>query len=266
MTERRAPAPAAARWADELAAWAIPPEILATAPESPWGFPPALFQAAEPEAVPHTPSRRRAFEALPEGGTVLDVGSGGGAASLALVPPAAAIVAVDESPDMLAALAAAAEERGVSHVEHVGRWPDVAPEVAGADVVVCHHVFYNAPDLAGFALALTDHARRRVVAELTATHPLAAHAPLWRHFHGIERPDGPTAELAVAVLEEAGLPVRAEPFASPPRPRRPRQEWVAFVRRRLCLPPERDAELDALLPTDDALLRPRDVVAVWWDP
>ena len=265
MTDGRAPVPAAARWADELAAWAIPPEILEAAPESPWGFPPALFRAAEEGTVPDTPSRRRALEALPEGGTVLDVGSGGGAASLALVPPAGGIVAVDESPDMLAALAAAADERGVSHEEHLGRWPDVAGEVPPADVVVCHHVFYNVPDLAAFALALDDHARRRVVAEVTASHPLTPQAPLWRHFHGIDRPDGPTAELAVAVLEEAGLPVTAEPFASPPRPRPDRAEWVAFVRRRLCLPPERDAELDALLPRDDALLRPRQVVTVWWD-
>jgi SAM-dependent methyltransferase len=265
VTERRASAPAAARWAAELASWAIPPEILEAAPESPWGFPPALFRAAEPPAVVDTPSRRRAVEALPEAGTVLDVGSGGGAASLDLVPPARAIVAVDESPDMLAALAAAADERGVSHAEHVGRWPDVAGEVPPADVVVCHHVFYNVPDLAAFALALDDHARRRVVAELTASHPLTPQGPLWRHFHGIDRPGGPTAELAVAVLEEAGLPVRAEPFASPPRPHSDRAEWVAFVRRRLCLPAERDAELDAMLPPDDALLRPRQVVTVWWD-
>lgn len=263
--ERRAPGPAATRWADELAAWAIPPEILAAAPESPWGFPPSLFKAAEPEAAPDTPSRRRAIEALPEGGTVLDVGSGGGAASLALVPPAGTIVAVDESPDMLAALGAAADERGVAHLEHVGRWPDVAAEVPPADVVVCHHVFYNVPDLADFAVALTDHARRRVVAELTESHPLTAQGPLWRHFHGIDRPEGPTAELAVAVLEEAGLRVSAEPFAAPPRPRPDRAEWVAFVRRRLCLPAERDPELDSLLPPDDALLRPREAVTVWWD-
>jgi SAM-dependent methyltransferase len=265
VIERRAPAPAAARWADELAAWAIPPEILEAAPESPWGFPPALFRAAEPEAVTDTPSRRRALEALPEGGTVLDVGSGGGAASLALAPPAARIVAVDESADMLAALAAAADERGVAHAEHVGRWPDVAPTVPPADVVVCHHVFYNVPDLAAFARALGDHARRRVVAELTATHPLTPQAPLWRHFHGIDRPEGPTAELAVAVLEEAGLPATAEPSAAPPRLHSDRAEWVAFVRRRLCLPPERDAEIDALLPKHVGELQPRPAVTVWWD-
>jgi hypothetical protein len=34
---------AAEQWADELAAWRIDPAILAAAPESPYGFPPALF-------------------------------------------------------------------------------------------------------------------------------------------------------------------------------------------------------------------------------
>ena len=256
---------AAARWAEELAAWAIPPEILDAAPESPWGFPPALFQAPDPEAVPDTPSRRRALEALPEAGTVLDVGSGGGAASLALVPPAARIVAVDESAEMLATLAAAAEGRGVDHAEHAGRWPDIAAAVPVADVVVCHHVFYNVAGLAEFALALTAHARHRVVAELTATHPLTAQGPLWRHFHGIDRPEGPTAELAAAVLDEAGLRVAAEPYPAAPRSERDRAELVAFVRRRLCLPPERDPEVDALLPSDQTHLLPRKVVTLWWE-
>lgn len=256
---------AADRWAAELAAWAIPDEILAAAPESPWGFPPALFQAPEADVGAGTPSRRRALEALPAGGVVLDVGAGGGAASIPLCPPAGRLVAVDESAGMLAGLAERAEDVGVRHEEVQGRWPDVAAAVPAADVVVCHHVFYNVPDLAAFARALTDHARRRVVAELTATHPLTAQAGLWRHFHGIDRPDGPTADDAIAVLREAGLDVVAEQFPVAPRPRPDRAEWVAFVRRRLCLPPERDAELDALLPADDTLLRPREAVALWWE-
>src|SRR3954468_24194750 len=79
--------PAAERWRDELSAWAIPPDILAAAPEPPWGFPVELFRA-DAES-PDTPSRDAALAALPDGGTVLDVGCGGGGASLALVPPAA---------------------------------------------------------------------------------------------------------------------------------------------------------------------------------
>jgi Methyltransferase domain len=256
---------AADRWAAELAAWAIPEEILAAAPESPWGFPPALFQAPEEDVGADTASRRRALEALPAGGVVLDVGVGGGAASIPLCPPAGRLVGVDESAGMLASLAERAEKLGVEHEEVEGRWPDVAAAVPPADVVVCHHVFYNVPDLAAFALALTDHARRRVVAELTATHPLTAQAGLWRRFHGIDRPEGPTADDAVAVLREAGLGVTAERFPVAPRPRPDRAAWVAFVRRRLCLSADRDAELDALLPADDALLRPREAVALWWE-
>ncbi|HET7721024.1 MAG TPA: hypothetical protein VFK43_13745, partial [Acidimicrobiales bacterium] len=61
---------AAEHWASELAAWAIPEHIMAQAPESPWEFTPALFRPS-PEPTPDTPSRIRAREALPEGGSVL---------------------------------------------------------------------------------------------------------------------------------------------------------------------------------------------------
>ena len=44
-----------------------------------------------------TPSHRVAHEALPSGGTLLDVGCGGGAASLPLAPPAALLVGLDQS-------------------------------------------------------------------------------------------------------------------------------------------------------------------------
>ena len=44
---------------------------------------------------------------------------------------------------MLVGFAAAFERAGVTHREVLGRWPDVAADVAAADVVVCHHVVYN---------------------------------------------------------------------------------------------------------------------------
>src|SRR5512146_2244172 len=93
---RMVPMPTAAdQWRDERAAGAIPPEILEQAPEPPWGLPPELFRADD--QPPESPSRDRAREALPDGGSVLDVGCGGGAASLALVPPAASVTGVDTS-------------------------------------------------------------------------------------------------------------------------------------------------------------------------
>jgi SAM-dependent methyltransferase len=256
--------PAAQRWADQLAEWAIPQEILDQAPESPWSFPPALFHAAPPESEPDTPSGTRAREAVPVGGTVLDVGAGGGAASLRLVPPAAHITALDEGADMLTSFVARADELGIDHSEVHGRWPDVAPNAPVVDVVVSNHVLYNVPDLGPFVLALTDHARERVVVEISAKHPTAVQAPLWLHFHGLVRPDGPTADDAVAVMREVGLDVSVEHSTHPPRPAHvDRAQRVAFVRRRLCLPAERDPEVDALLP-DETAVPPREVATIWW--
>ncbi|HEX8770866.1 MAG TPA: methyltransferase domain-containing protein [Acidimicrobiales bacterium] len=255
---------AAQRWAAQLAAWAIPPEILDAAPESPWYFPPELFVAADPGEEVDVPSRLRATEALPLGGSVLDVGAGGGAASLRLSPPASHVTAVDESRDMLTSFATRADELGVTHAEVLGRWPDVSPDAPVADVVVSHHVFYNVPDLGEFALVLTEHARERVVVEISAVHPMTVQAPLWRHFHGLERPDGPTADDAIAVLREVGLDVQIE-RSTHRQHHAPvdRAQRVAFVRRRLCLPADRDPEVDALLPDFDTL-GPREVVTIWW--
>ena len=173
---------AARRWREDLDSWAIPAEILDAAPESPWGCPPGLFARAAEEALDKqsgapTPSLRRALEVLPEGGSVLDVGAGGGAASLPLCPPAAAVTAVDQSPQMLERFAELAERQGIDHREVEGLWPDVAAEVGAADVVVCNHVLYNVGDLVPFVTALTDHARRRVVVEITAVHPQALAQP-----------------------------------------------------------------------------------------
>ena len=251
---------AAERWADQLGEWAIPERILAGAPESPWTFSPALF-AAPADPGPDTPSRRRAREALAEGGTVLDVGCGGGAAGLALAPPAGRVVGFDQSAELLAAFAARATEFGVDHQVLEGRWPDDAGRAPVADVVVCHHVAYNVAGLAAFAAELSSHARRRVVMELTDRHPRSGVNSLWRHFWDLDRPAGPTADDAVAALVEAGIRPGIE--RSPRLPRAvPRAVRVASVRRYLCLPAERDPEIDALLADQPELAG--EVVTLWW--
>jgi SAM-dependent methyltransferase len=240
------------RWRAELEGWAIPEEILARAPESPWGFPVGLFRAraVQARAQRPSPSSQTALRLLPPGGTVLDVGAGGGAASLPLAGRAGRIVAVDESPAMLEAFRAAARDAGVAAETVEGRWPDVAGEVRPADVVVCQDVLYNVPDLAPFALALTSHARTRVVVELTVRHPLSSLAPLWRRFHGLERPQGPSADDAEAALRALGLRVdRQDWTVRYPGSFERFEDLVAFTRRRLCLPAERDPEIaEALAP------------------
>lgn len=244
----------------ELAAWAIPEHIMAQAPESPWAFTPAVFRApAEPG--PDTPSRLRAREALPEGGSVLDVGCGGGAAGLALVPPAARVTGFDQSEELLALFSERAGELGVEHEAVPGTWPDDAGLVGPADVVVCHHVAYNVAPLGPFAAELTSHARVRVVMELTGRHPKSGVNHLWRHFWDVDRPTGPNADDAVALLVEAGIEPSVE---RTPRSSRvvDRGTRVASVRRYLCLPADRDPEIDSLL--GDEAAPAGDIVTLWW--
>jgi SAM-dependent methyltransferase len=254
-----------ARWAKGLAGWGIPDEILAQAPESPWTFDVELFaRIADEDDRRHSPSGRRAREAIPEGGTVLDVGCGAGAGSLPLVPPAGHLIGVDPSAEMLVAFAERAGATGATHEEIVGDWPDVAGSVPTAHVVVSHNVLYGVPDLAPFATALTEHAERRVVVEITTEHPLAWMAPYWQAVHGIERPIDPTAEVAAAALEDLGIDVRLEHSERPSRSGRDADELVRFLRRRLCLAADRDADLADLV---QQYGRPevRQVATLWWD-
>lgn len=269
------PMTAAARWEQDLASWAIPPAILAAAPESPWGYPAALFaRRADAALTQETPSKAAARAALPAGGVVLDVGCGAGAASLPLAAQAGALVGVDPSPELLAAFDARARATGCAVQSVLGVWPDSAAATPRADVVVCHHVVYNVPALPAFVQALTAHARARVVLELTARHPLSDINDLWLRFHGLRRPTEPTADTVVAVLREMGLaPERADweaPAAGPAGGFAEPADLVAWTRRRLCLPAERDPEIAAALterlgdPAGGWRLPPRAVVTLWW--
>jgi SAM-dependent methyltransferase len=266
-------ATAATRWREDLASWAIPDEILARAPESPWHFPVKLFasRADAVQGTAPTPSSVRALEALPEAGSVLDVGCGAGTASLALASHASAVIGVDTSTEMLDAFMERATAAGLEAAAIQGSWPDAASRTPPADVVVCHHVFYNAADLGTFSARLTDHARRRVVVEMTVEHPLSNLNPLWLRFHGLVRPSRPTADDAVEVLREAGLsPERQDWDALRPGGFDTRAELVAMVRRLLCLSADRDPEIDEALgdrPIDRDgrwAFPDRPVATIWW--
>jgi SAM-dependent methyltransferase len=257
---------AAERWARDLAAWRIPDEILTAAPQSPWIHPVELFRAPD-EPVPDSPSHARARERLEAGGSVLDVGSGGGRAAFAVAPPAAVVTGVDHQQGMLDTFAEAAGRRGLQHAEILGDWPDVADRTPTTDVVVCHHVVYNVADLVPFVAALDAHAQRRVVLELPRQHPLASMAPLWRHFWNLERPDGPTASDALAVIREAGLNAQLQEWDEDPATRAlpglPMAQQAEFMRIRLCLTADRDAELAEVMAATPPT--PRRLATIWWD-
>src|SRR4029450_9091551 len=79
-------------------------------------------------------------------------------------------------------------------------------------------------------------------------HPLAWMGDLWRRFHELERPAGPSADLAVEAGGELGIGVRREDEVRVPRSGgfERQDDAIAFIRRRLCLPADRDGELPAL--------------------
>ncbi len=254
------------RWAHALEAWSIPPHILDAAPASPWVHPPELFRVDAKAPAPETPSHAMARTALAAGGTVLDIGVGGGASSLPLVPLAESITGVDEQQAMLDQFATAAAERRVRHREVLGRWPDVAQSIERHDVVLSHHVAYNVAAIGPFVEAMATRARRLVVFELTDRHPQSPLNPLWSKFWGLTRPTEPSAALFVEVVRYLGWHPEVETFERPARaPKVDRAQLVAFVRQRLCLPPESDPDVDAAL-GDSIELAPSTVWTVAWRP
>lgn len=264
---------AAQEWTEALASWAIPQEILAKAPECPWHFPVSVFaRRGEAAGSELTFSNLRALEALPEGGTVLDVGCGGGAAALPLSARASKLIGVDASAEMLEAFLENSRTAGVEAEAIEGTWPEVARGTPVADVAVCHHVVYNASDLVSFALRLTEHARARVVVELTQSHPTSDLNPLWLRFHGLVRPSRPTSDDAEAVLREVGLgPERMDWNSRRPGGYESVDEMVAHVRRLVCLPPERDPEVreaiaHRIVERDGRFgFADRPVTTLWWE-
>lgn len=263
------------QWRADLASWAIPEHIMAAADESPWVLPQQVFarRADRVAAAPAGASYDREWAALDPPGSVLDVGSGAGAACLPLIPRSTELTAVDVEPGMLTALAGRSAALGLPARCVPGNWPEVAASIGPADLVTCHNVLYNVPGLAPFVAALTVHARRLVVAEVTAEHPLVTLNPLWLRFHGLQRPVSPTAGDLIEILTAMGLQPACQRWSRSGGPDYASfDEVVDVTRRRLCLSRERSAAVaDALIeagidpahPVDLGSGR-RKVVTIWW--
>lgn len=253
---------AADQWRHDLALWAIPKEILDQAAEKPWIHPPALFQI--PEVIIDSLSHQRAREAMPVNGSVLDIGCGGGIAAFALTPPAAHVIGVDEQQAMLDLFTDNAAKYSVSSETILGQWPAVAEQTPIADVVTVHHVAFNVGEIVPFLLALNSHARKRVVLEVPVLHPMSNMSLGWKHFWNLIRPTVPAAGDLVTVLEEMGIQAKIEYFESEILLDKKLPDGNSFIRRRLCLPEERQAEVDDFLESHPMPER-RKLAVIWWD-
>ena len=252
----------ATQWANDLAAWGIPVEILEQAPVSPWIHPPALFTV--PTEIASTPSHELAREALQHGGSILDVGCGGGIAAFAATPPATHVVGVDHQQAMLDMFADEAIARDVSHQEFLGDWPDVAPLVPIADVVTCHHVAYNVSDIEPFINALDQHAHNRVIIEIPQQHPLSMMSAAWLHFWNLERPANPTSQDLLAVVRDLGYDAQITTWDSPLGREVSFEKQVEFMLIRLCLSEARDTDIAEFLQSQISS-GTRPLSTIWWD-
>ena len=253
---------AAEKWRDQLAAWAIPKEILDQAEESPWIHPPAIFQI--PKEIELTTSHKIASEAIIEGGSVLDIGCGGGIAAFALVPPASLVIGIDHQQLMLDMFTENARQRKVKSQTILGFWPDVANQAPVADVVTAHHVLYNVPKVEQFLTQMDAHANKRVVIEIPTQHPLSNMTELWKHFWNLERPTAPTYQDLIRVIEEQGFNPKMHLWQGELRSTIDTDQAAEYMRIRLCLPKSRLSEVKDFMANHGGSAT-RELATIWWD-
>ena len=250
------------KWKSDLESWAIPQEILDQAEVAPWFHPASLF--ALPNEIWDSPSHQRAREAMPIGGTVLDIGCGGGVAAFAIAPPAAHLVGVDHQREMLDMFERNALERKLTSEVFEGFWPAIANDVPIADVVTVHHVVYNVGDIEPFVRAIDNHARHRVVIELSLVHPMTPRNSGWKHFWNLDRPTSPTADDFFDVLKYLGIKPNIEKFEGRILLDEGEDDRVEYTRMRLCLPESRRAEIVEFLKQNPSPTS-RELAVIWWD-
>jgi SAM-dependent methyltransferase len=250
------------KWKSDLEAWSIPKEIIDKAPESPWIHPPSLFQI--PKLIDLTPSHQKAFDVLPEGGSILDIGCGGGIAAFAMGKKAGLVIGVDHQVEMLEMFSENAKERHMDSKVYEGFWPEIESKVEVADVAVAHHVVYNVQEIVPFIKAMNSHARKRVVIEMPQHHPLSNLSEAWKFFWNLDRPVNPTPQDFVDVLSELGINAHVQLWDGQLRQERNMDDAVRFTRIRLCLPESRETEVRQFLENHPASgIRP--LATVWWD-
>ena len=246
---------AAALWQEQLKSWAIPQNLLDAVPFSPYEWPADIWRrrAAVARASRFVSPTHRAIEGmLPDRGRLLDIGAGAGRVSLPFARRGCAVTAVEKNSSMATAMSEIADESRIVVKIVEGSWPEAAGEAGHADVAVAANVLYDVPDIGPFLEAMNDAARIGCVLELTEAHPWMSLAPHYRALHGLERPTGPTASDAVAVVVES---LHIEPaFETWKRPAGLYFEsWSEIEQhygRRLVLPRERWPEIRPLLETD----------------
>lgn len=248
------------RWSRQLGEWAIPADIIASAPESPWLFDPRAFTPVYGEPLNRT--QEAIFDLLGRspGRSVLDVGAGAGACVLPVGASIRSLLAVDRNPAMLEQLAIESESIPEMLVEtRVGDFLAIESDLGRYDVVTSQNVVYNVEDIFGFLSALIAHANIGVVIELTLHHPHYGLNLLWQRFHKLQRPSTPSATDVIEALSVLGNTPKVLLGAGVPRPLG-KADLVISTRRRLCLSPRDDVAVQEAL--EEGIMLPNPAVTL----
>lgn len=245
-------------WADDLATWAIPKEILDQAETTPFIHPVSQFDV--PKEIPNTPSHLRARELNPD--SILDIGCGGGVAAFATDAPL--VIGVDQQQGMLDLFAKNATARGRKSQTFLGNWQDIADKVPKADVVAVHHVLFNVPEIEQFLKDLNSHANKRVIIEIPTKHPLSDFNPAWKHFWNIDRPSKPNGEDVVSIARELGFDAKFEIWKGDFGREIDLDQTAEILQIRLCLPASRRQEVKEFLIANPREEK-RELITIWWD-
>lgn len=246
-----AASPAAEGWAESLAGWALPAELLASVDQSPYAWPARVF-ARTATRRPDPVTGPLLLQLLPEAGTLIDVGAGTGRLSLPIAAAGHRVLAVEPNAAMAAELERGAASMTGSVAVVRRRWPEVAAAVGPHDVALTANVVYDVADIGPFLQALDHSATLAVVVELTQRHPWDGLRGYYRSLHDVELPDGPTVDDLVAVIGEViGVTPQRCDWPSPRSLTfESRDALLELYATRLCVPDDRRSELEQLIGDD----------------
>lgn len=245
-------------WREQQKGWAIPEEIIAQAPESPWIHPAVVFQI--PDVIAPSPSHDCANEVNPQ--SLLDIGCGGGVAAYGSSAPH--VIGLDHQQEMLDMFKVNADKYQKTYETILGNWPEVSEKTPKADVVVAHHVAFNVQNIEEFILTMSQHAHKRCILEVPKFHPQTNVKGLWKHFWNIDRPSTPTADDLMPIFAELGIKAHIKHWVGETRGLSNFDEDVKIVRIRLCLPQSREEEVKQYL-LQHPPSKTRELATIWWD-